>query len=204
MTGPAPLPPADPTTTTALRAARYLTRLAPGRADVGEVLGATWEAAARHPANAFPAAVYAALGYVRDRDQRRRRRKQVPVSNCPAVRDGWTIEHCAVWGTAEPAAPVSRPAPAALWADARPQRAGWTWRQRVMVYLMAVEGWALADVARCWGVSNNAVSKGLAPVLPAGALRRLDADRKTTNPAKARKRGRRRHRQRTARRLAAA
>jgi len=61
---------------------------------------------------------------------------------------------------------------AALWADTRADRAGWHPRVRVMLYLYAVEGWDLYDLAAAWGVTPAGVSFWLRRVDPGGAINR--------------------------------
>lgn len=65
------------------------------------------------------------------------------------------------------AARESRPTPLAVWCEERPARWGWSWRSRVAVYLIAVEGLSLADAAALMGLSEQALSTHLNDRLPA-------------------------------------
>lgn len=70
------------------------------------------------------------------------------------------------WAEGAPAR-ESRPTPLAVWCEERPARWGWSWRSRVAVYLIAVEGLSLADAAALMGLSEQALSTHLNDRLPA-------------------------------------
>lgn len=47
------------------------------------------------------------------------------------------------------------------WADTRGDRAGWPWRTRVALYLIAVEGWSAGEVAAAFGVGSHLIGEQL-------------------------------------------
>lgn len=76
-----------------------------------------------------------------------------------AGRTGWP-------GWAGLAAPPDRPSTLEVWAGERPTRAGWPWRTRIAVYLWAVEGLSIREVAVALGVSYAWARRILAGVYP--------------------------------------
>lgn len=78
------------------------------------------------------------------------------------------------WADAVPAR-EARPTPLAVWCEERPARRGWSWRSRVAVYLMCVEGLTAGEAAGLLGLSGRALHAHLNGRLPAWR-RRPDVD----------------------------
>jgi hypothetical protein len=80
---------------------------------------------------------------------------------------GWAALSKALGWAAVAPARESRPTPLAVWCEERHRRWGWSWRSRVAVYLHAVEGLPVYEVAGLLGLSAEAMEKHLNDRLPA-------------------------------------
>jgi hypothetical protein len=159
--------------------------------DPAELLGAAWEGT-RSVAPGSPALYYrvAAAGgigrYVRHLLGKpgSPRSRYRPLTNVVGVDDA----------DVNPIAPEYTPDPQdriqTLWEETRPQREGWSWRTRIILYLFAVEQMSYPEIGAAFGISRFTVAgsvradvgvqtdlfnvvgssrKGQPPVVPAAA-----------------------------------
>lgn len=160
----------DPLTAAAL-VSRRLERKYGRIVEPGELLGPAWEGAARYPAFPVLAARNACLSYLRGRDGRRGRGRAElgRLTLLPSQSAGVAQ---AMRGIVSRDDAGDSPTLLGLWCQGVEARAaaGWSWRDRVMVYLYAVEGLCLAEAGGTFGLTTSRSSQVFAARLPAGLV----------------------------------
>lgn len=154
----------------ARKAAKWWVGRYGGRYDFRELLGAAWQGVATRRAKTGQSAVAGIVDYLRTHGHRTRYagRDRVGVAFSQVAPDALGA---AEW-LAAPAEDPDRPPPLRLWCETRAVRRRWPWQARVYLYLRAVEGMTLAEIARAVGRSKSRVSQSLTRGIPGWADRR--------------------------------
>lgn len=137
-----------------------------------ELLGAAWEGARKNPERSHIAAYRGCIDYLiwqnRGWSPTRKNPNALRIQTCvfrEPERGGTISADAAPEPPARPPDPLTRVLE--LWADTRHQRVHWTPRQRVVVYLYAVEEMTMREIAAAFGVTESAVSTCVKLVLRA-------------------------------------
>lgn len=130
-----------------------------------EYYGAAWEKAAGckgdEPAVVLTAARRGIIDSYRDQEKTRRKNRQTPYQffEDKGRDEGGEGrgENASLWVEDHRRPDDPRAAMLREWADAKPQRAGWGLRARVVVYLYAVEGLTMKEVGDALGFSESRI-----------------------------------------------
>jgi len=141
---------------------------------LGELVGAAWQGAAAAADNGLGYMTIAARRQAQDEARRLLRRSAALGGRRRPLQLDEQMDQDALVRDLADDAPRRL---AALWADTRADREGWHPRTRVMLYLYAVEGWDMYDLAVAWGISPAGVSYWLTRVDPGRAFHRCGKSR---------------------------
>ena len=158
----------------ARKAAKWWVGRYGGRFDFRELLGAAWQGVATRRAKTGRSAVAGIVDYLRTHGHRTRYAGRDRVGVAFSQVDPGVLG-AAEWLAApaeDPAEDPDRLPPLRLWCETRAVRRRWPWQARVYLYLRAVEGMTLAEIARAVGRSKSRVSQSLTRGIPGWADRR--------------------------------